>query len=51
MTDLNTDEPYVDEYCIDCGFEKSVDDSLWQDDIGTAICMAYMKLNGLERDV
>jgi len=50
------DEPYIDEHCIDCSFDNcsfgkaggAVDKSLWQDDLGTAICMAYCKLKGIE---
>jgi hypothetical protein len=41
-------ELYVDEFCIDCDFENHVDDSLWQDDPGTAVCQAFCKLKGIE---
>jgi hypothetical protein len=50
------DEPYIDEHCIDCSFDNcsfgkaggAVDKSLWQDDLGIAICQAYCKLKGIE---
>jgi len=42
------DFPYIDTVSIESEFSSEVDDYLWHSDIGTAICLAYCKLHGLE---
>jgi len=42
------DFQYIDTVSIESEFSSEVDDYLWHSDIGTAICMAYKKLHGLE---